>query len=309
MINLYWRSEEKTRSLIPKPFDTEAKFEKYVFDNQDLLGDVYIIHRQIRTGSKQGIPDLLGVDQDARVCIIEMKNIEVTEEILPQILGYAIWADTNPDSIKAIWLESINKPDDIELDWDNIEIRVIVVAPGFSTTIPRMARKIGYQIDLVQIQRFAFEENEFVLVDIIEEKPQLRISTTKVMEDWDWDYYEKEHGKKATEQFHNTVDGLKVFVDKNNLDLPYNLNKYYTGFKLGSKLVFHVAWHGTHAWKVEIKIPGELAKEFTGESWEMQRFDEKWGKAIFRPIDPENADTSELEPLLLAAYKNISGTR
>ena len=72
---------------------------------KSLPGDVYILHRQIRTGNKQGIPDMLGVDQDARICIIEMKNTDVGEEILPQVLGYAIWADTNPDLIRAIWLE------------------------------------------------------------------------------------------------------------------------------------------------------------------------------------------------------------
>ena len=100
MTNLYWRTEGKTRNLIPKPFESETEFEEYIYKNQELLGDIFIIHRQIRTGSKQGIPDLLGVDQDESVCIIEMKNIEVSEEILPQVLGYAIWAETNPDSIK-----------------------------------------------------------------------------------------------------------------------------------------------------------------------------------------------------------------
>jgi len=43
-----------------------------------------------------------------------------------------MWAETNPDSIKAIWLESKHKPEDIELDWDNLYVRAIVVAPGFS---------------------------------------------------------------------------------------------------------------------------------------------------------------------------------
>lgn len=63
MLNLYWKSGDQTRSLVEKPFESEADLEKYVFDNQDLLGgDIYIIHRQVRTGSKQGIPDMIGVD-------------------------------------------------------------------------------------------------------------------------------------------------------------------------------------------------------------------------------------------------------
>jgi len=127
MLNLYWKSGEQTRSLIEKPFKSEAEFEKYIFENQDILGDIYITHRQIRTGSKQGIPDMLGVDQDARVCIIELKNHEADENILPQALSYAIWAETNPDSIKAIWLESKQKPEGIEIDWDNLDIRIILI--------------------------------------------------------------------------------------------------------------------------------------------------------------------------------------
>ncbi len=309
MINLYWKTDGQNRNQIPKPFKFENEFEKYIFNNQDLLGDVYIIHRQIRTGSKQGIPDMLGVDKDARVCIIEMKNEQANEDVLPQVLEYAIWAETQPDSIKAIWLESANKPDDIELDFDNLEIRILVIAPSFRETAPRMTGKIGYPIDLVQVQRFSFEQNEFILVDVLDETPQPKTSTTKVMKDWDWAFYEEEHGKKVTNQFRTTVEGLDTLVTKLVLDISFNLNKHYTGFKLGNKVVFAVAWHGTHAWKVEMKIPEEQAKEFKGKAWEIQRFDDRWGNAIFRPLDPNNADVSELEPVLLAAYKNISGTK
>ena len=123
MLNLYWRTGAETRSLAEKPFDSEAELEKYILANQELLGgDISIIYRQIQTGSKQGRPDMLGFDQDGRVCIIELKNVEATEDILPQALGYAIWAETNPDSIKAIWLESKERPEEIEIDWDNLDL-------------------------------------------------------------------------------------------------------------------------------------------------------------------------------------------
>lgn len=209
MLNLHWKVSGQTRNLIPKPFKNESDFETYVFKNQELLGDVYILHRQIRTGNKQGIPDMLGVDQDANICLIEMKNTEVGEEILPQVLGYAIWADTNPDSIRAIWLESEKKPEDIEIEWDNLEIRVIVIAPAFSQGLPRMAAKIGYPIQLVKIQRFGFgEKDEFLLVEVIEEQPASKVGTTKVLGDWTWEFYEKEHGKEATMNFHHAVENI-----------------------------------------------------------------------------------------------------
>ena len=97
MLNLYWKSKEQTRNLVEMPFGSEAELERYIFDNQEILGgDVFIIHRQIRTGSKEGIPDMLGVDQDERVCIIELKNEMADEAILPQALNYAIGPRPTP---------------------------------------------------------------------------------------------------------------------------------------------------------------------------------------------------------------------
>jgi hypothetical protein len=309
MLNLYWKSNGQTRSLIEGPFSSEAAFEKYIFENQDILGDVYVIHRQIRTGSKEGIPDMLGVDQDARVCIIEIKNQEADEDILPQALGYAIWAETNPDSIKAIWLESKQKPEDIEIDWDNMDVRVVLVAPSFKSTVPRMAGKIGYPIDLVQVRRYGFEGEEFLIVEVLEEEAPAKVRTTKVLRDWDWDYYESEHGKEATSQFRKTVEAIAALVDQQGWGVPYNLNKYYTGFKLGNKVVFSVNWGGTYAWKVNLKLPRQVAERFQGQAWEFQNYDQTFHNAIFRPLHPETPDIKELEPLFIEAYKYISGTK
>src|SRR5271157_3119898 len=140
MTNLYWKTKNGTLALDPKPFKTEAEFEQYIFDNQDMLGgDITIIYRQIRTGSKQGIADMIAVDQDSRLCIIEVKNVEADESILPQALGYAVWAESNPDSLRAIWLESKSRPDSIQIDWDKLELRIILIAPSFKNTVLNMA--------------------------------------------------------------------------------------------------------------------------------------------------------------------------
>lgn len=308
-LNLYWRTGEKTRNLAHKPFETEAAFESYVFSNQELLGDVFILYRQVRTGSREGIPDMLGVDQDARVCIIEMKNEEVGEGILPQVLGYAIWAETNPDSIKAIWLESERKPEDIAIDWDSIEIRVIVVAPSFRPTVSRMAGKLGYPVDLITVRRFVVDEDEFLLVESLEEIPQQKVGPTKVKRDWDWAFYEGEHGKRSTDQVKRVVAELETIVNEEGWDLSHNLNKYYVGFKLGNRVVFDVAWGGTHAWKVEVKVERGRAEKFSAQMWEFQRYDEDFHNAIFRPKDPATASVDELRPLLEAAYTGISGAK
>lgn len=307
MRNLYWKLDNITKNLVPKDFDTEAAFENYVFKNQDLLGDIIILYRQIRTGAKQGIPDMLGVDQDANICIIEMKNTEVSEDILPQVLGYAMWAETNPDSIKAIWLESTTKPDDIQIDWDSIQIRVIVIAPAFKPNVLKMTSKIGYPVDLVQIQRFMFEANEFVLVETIEDTIAKKPGVTTVLQDWTWEYYEENHSKEVTKEFRKAVEALDAFAKQKGWNLPYNLNKYYTGFKFANKVVFDVGWSGISTWNIRIKIPEDATKNYKGEKWEYQRYDSPFKYALFRSKSGKFEDIAELEDFLVLAYKRISG--
>lgn len=308
MQNLFWKINGETRTLVEKPFQSEAEMEKYIYANQDLLGDIYIIYRQIKTGQKQGIPDMLGVDQDARICIVELKNRTADEDVLPQALGYAIWAETNPDSIKAIWLESKQKPENIQIDWDKLDIRLIIVAPSFKNTVSRMAGKIGYPIDLIQMKRYSFDDNEFVSLEIVDEPTAPRITMTKGVTSWDWAFYESEHGQEATAQFKQAVESIENLVKKQGWDVVYNINKYYTGFKFGNKVIFSVGWGGTYAWKLKFKIPKESAMSFKGKNWEFQIYDDSFGEAIFRPLTPKTADIKELEHFYIEAYKKVSGT-
>ena len=306
MQNLYWKTNKESRVLVESAFPLESDLEKYIFSNQDLLDDVSIIYRQIKTGTKQGIPDMLGVDQDNRVCIIELKNQAVDQDVLPQVLRYAIWAETNPDSIRAIWLESKNKPEDMNIDWDNLDIRIIVVAPEFKVDVPRMAVKIGYPIDLCQIKRYTFEEHEFISVDFLDKPEPKRVTTTKPLIDWDWAYYESEHGQDATKQFKRMVEIIEGFVNRNRWLAPYNINKNYTGFKIANKVIFSVAWNSTYAWSVRMKIPKNSAEGFTGKDWDFQTYSTTFREAYFCPKNPDTVKIDELEPLLIEAYKRIA---
>ena len=309
MLNLYWKSKEQTKNLLSKPFQNEREFESFIFTNQDLLPDIFILYRQIHTGSKQGIPDLLGVDQDSRICIIEMKNVEVGEDILPQVLTYAMWAETNPDSIKAIWLEAKSRPEDIKIEWDALEVRIIVIAPSFKSNVLKLSSKINYPLDLVQVRRFCQEDEEFILVETLADIPQAKPTTTKVMGDWNWEYYEQEHGKEPTMEFRNVVNQLNQFVKKQDWDLPYNLNKSYVGFKLGNKVVFDVSWDSTKTWSIQMKIPPEISESFEGKNWKYYKYEASFKNSKFRLLGNGNIDVSELSEMLIAAYRNVSGIK
>ena len=129
MANLFWKRHRVVKSLLATQFRTEEEFEKTVFDTPEILEDIFLLKRQIRGGNKTGIPDIIGIDSDGNICIIEMKNVTVDSSIIPQVLQYAFWAGRNPDSIKTLWLECKNKPDNLEITFENYQIRILILAP------------------------------------------------------------------------------------------------------------------------------------------------------------------------------------
>jgi hypothetical protein len=68
---------DRTRNLVEMPFGVRSWSSKsYVFENQEILGGDIHDHLPPNSHRKQprAFPDMLGVDQDERVCIIELKN-------------------------------------------------------------------------------------------------------------------------------------------------------------------------------------------------------------------------------------------
>src|SRR5580704_11813437 len=162
---LYWRKKEReAMPLSASPFKSEQEFEQTVFDTPAVLGDIYLLKRQIRGGGKAGIPDIIGIDSEGKVCVVEMKNIEVDAGVIPQVLEYAIWAETNPDSIKSLWLEATNRPDDLEVSWDDYAVRVLVIAPAIDRSTLEHVNKIAYPVDLIEIARWSHGKDSWLLV-------------------------------------------------------------------------------------------------------------------------------------------------
>jgi hypothetical protein len=130
-----------------------------------------------------------------------------------------------------------------------------------------------------------------------------------VAEQWSWEIYEREHGKDATAQFKRMVELLDSFATKKGWNLPFNLNKYYTGFKRGNRVVFTVSWGGTYTWNLTIKVPESIAKTFKGKNWEFQRYDSQFNEALFKTTKADVASVDELSSLLESAYEGATGKR
>lgn len=307
MQNLYWKSSKgKTLNLVDTPFKTEAELEKYLFDNRALLHDIFILNRQIRTGSRQGIPDMLGVDRHGRICLIELKNDVASEDVLPQVLRYAGWAENNPDSIEKLWLQCEGRPEDIEINWDKLEIRIIIIAPGYRPEGLTGMSQTKCSVELIKVNRFTFEGEEFVLLEKLEGLCPKRPGSTKAMPNYNFAFYEKEHGKEATTAWFGVAAEVERIAERHAWQIQKACRKHFVGFQYANRNLFKVKWSGLHGWVVQVNGVELVVGEFTAQHWDLHRYVPALRKAIFKPRDAK-AKVAELESLLKKAYENIRG--
>jgi hypothetical protein len=304
MANLFWKSKQGARSLVAKPFQTEEEFERTVFDTPELLEDIFLLKRQVRGGNKGGIPDVIGVDSDGNVCIIEMKNVAVDAAIIPQVLQYAFWAETNPDSIKSLWLERDDKPDDLTISWDSFDVRVVVIAPDILRSTLDIVEKINYPVDLVEVKRWVEGDNSFLLVNKLEpEVKPGRVKPVHGLETYDADFYRREYNRRSADEFLRYVKQVEKIIRKHGWTLETKFNKHYCSFKAGFFNAFGIKWIGSKTFAFFFKLPEERALEINAA---MTRYEGQWKEAVYY-IDPEKTRSEDFVPLFEAAYKKLTG--
>ena len=304
MANLFWKTDGETKSLLSTPFKTEEEFEKEIFNTQEILEDIFLIKRQVRGGNKSGIPDIVGIDNDGNVCIIEMKNITVDASIIPQVLQYAFWAETSPDSIKSLWFECDNKPDDLSISWDRFQVRIIIIAPSILRSTLDIVEKINYQVDLIEVKRWVEGKNSLFLVNKLEtEQKSFRPKQTTGLQIYDEDFYKKEYNKKSASEFIKYANELERFIKKKEWSLELKFNKHYCGFKAGFFNAFGIKWVGTKTFAFFFKISEEEA--IKGKI-QMTKYDSQWKEAVYY-IEPSKTKICDYEPLIEMAYKKLTG--
>jgi len=48
MANLFWKTPKGIKALLATPFKSEEELEKIVFENSELLEDIFLLRRQVR---------------------------------------------------------------------------------------------------------------------------------------------------------------------------------------------------------------------------------------------------------------------
>ncbi|MCK4473860.1 hypothetical protein KAU40_01195 [Candidatus Parcubacteria bacterium] len=299
MYNLYLKNKQnKLITAVEKPFKTEAEFEKYLSDTKEIFSDIFILKRQVNAGKE--IPDMVGIDKDNNVVIIELKNIAVNETILPQILRYAIWAKKNPDSIRALWLESKDRPEDIEIDWDNVEIRVIVLAPTIKLSVLSFLKEINYNIELIEVRRFLIGDEESILLNKLEEEPEMKARSVRGLEIYDKEFHKSCRNNKSVDAFFRVIEEIEEIIKKKDWNLEKRLNKGYVSFKIGSRIVFGIEWLGTKSFGLFFKVSSlEYKKIKKASSYEME-YDQRWKQAGMKYDD--NIKINKLEKVFEMTY-------
>ena len=303
-MNLFWKSHKGTTPLISTPFKSEEEFESTVFDTTELLEDIFLIKRQVRGGDKTGIPDIIGVDNDGNVCIIEMKNTTVDVSVVPQVLQYAFWAETNPDSIKSLWLECEDKPEELSISWDDFEVRILVIAPSILRTTLDLVDKINYQVDLIEIRRWIEGSNELLLVNKLEqEEKRTKPRPVAGLPTYDEEFYKNQYNRKSAEAFLKYVREVENFVQAKQWPLVTKFNKHYCGFKAGFFNVFGVKWMGSKTFAFFFKIGEDEAPQF--DSF-VTRYEAQW-KEAYCYIEPGKTKTKDFAELFEYTFKKSSG--
>lgn len=303
MANLFWKTKHDTKSLLAIPFRTEDEFEKTVFETPELLEDIFLLKRQIRGGRKSGIPDVIGIDNDGNICIIEMKNVAVDASIIPQFLQYAFWAESNPDSIKSLWLECENKPDDLSISWESYEVRIIVISPSILRSTLDIVEKINYPVDLIEVTRWVEGEDQLIFVNKLEQELKPKVKPIHGLEKYDADFYKKQYNRKSAEYFLKCAREVDNMVRKKGWSLRKKFNKHYCGFKAGYFNAFGIKWIGSKTFAFFFKISEKEAKKY---KLPMTRYESQWKEAVYF-IDPAKTKTHNFLPLFEFAYKKLSG--
>lgn len=304
MATLFWKTKDKIIKLLESPFKSEEEFERTVFGTSELLEDIVLIKRQIRGGNKSGIPDLIGIDGDGAICILEFKNKSVDASIIPQVLEYAIWAETNPDSIKSLWLEMEEKPEDVEITWENPEIRILIIAPSISRSTLEFVERINYPVDLIEIKKWIEGDNQLLMVDKLEQdNKKHKIRPVKGLREYNEEYYKSKRNKVSVEQFLKYVSETEGIIKSKGWSLDTKFNAYHCAFKSGFFNAFRIRWLGTKTFAFVFPIPKSDLRKL---NLKPTKYNEATEKAIFN-VEPGKTKTKDLVPLMEYSYKALGG--
>ena len=286
---------------------TDTKKKYFIYKTKGILSDIYILRRQVQNYANSERIDLLGVDNDNNIVIIEIKDEQVDEKVIPQVMRYAFWVETNPDSIKNLWLEHTDRPEDLEFDWsEKLNIRILIIAPFFNSSVQKLVSKVKYQIELIEFKKFKDEDADYIFLNNLEIEEPKTSGVTISKREHGLEFYESERNPNSAKIFWNVANKMEEYLKGKNWNLTRSNNRSYISFKYGFPVVCGIRWLGTKSMALFLKVTKEKAQSISIKNFPLLEYREQWNEANYK-VDSTNIDLSEFSPLFDAAYKYISG--
>lgn len=284
----------------------EEAIEDTLFQTKNIIPDVIFLKRQLRIYTDDRI-DLIGLDKENNIILIELKDELVSEDVIPQVLKYAIWIKTNPDAIKNIWHERKHEIGDFEFDWEKpLNVKIMIIGPEFKPSVQKMIKEINYETDLIEFKKFNEGKNDYIFLNklvIEEEKSSKPVNTLK---EYDEEFYKKNYNPLSAHEFWELANNIENYLKKKNWNLTRSNTKWYISFKYGFPIVFGVTFTSSKNFALFFKVSKDTAEKIKISGYEMSRYIEQWNQVEFK-VDNSKINLDLFEPLFEAAYKYISG--
>jgi hypothetical protein len=300
------KNKNKTVNMNEVEVHPEEAMEKIIFETKGIFPDVFLLKRQLQI-SKDNRIDLIGLDKENNILIIELKDEIVDENIIPQVLNYAIWVEAHPDSIKSIWLEQKNLPEDFTFDWEKpYGIKILIIAPSFKPSVQRAVSRINYPVDLIEFKKFTDGIHNYIFLNQLtleEEKAAKPVSTVR---EYTLEYYKRHRNPKSAEQFWRLANRIEKYIKEKGWNLQRSNASFYISFKYGFPNVFGITFIGSRSFCMFFKISKKEANKIKIPGFPLYRYEVQWNQGLYK-VESAAINLKKLDPLFEAAYKNIVG--
>jgi hypothetical protein len=281
----------------------EEKIRDLLFETEKILPDIFFLKKEHPTYKGKRM-DLVGLDKDNNIVIVEVKDELVEESVISQVMEYAMWVESNPDSIKTLWYEHPEKP---EFNWESdVSIRILIVGPSFKPNVLKFINKIDYKIELVEFKKFNDGNNDLIFLNTLEAEKEMKYKASKYQGEYDLNFYKKNYNSNSAEIFIKIADKIEKFVKKRGWNLDRKNNKGYISFKYGFPIVFGIQFVGSKSMCLFYKLPKNIVDSIKIEGEEPYRYEEEWKQILYK-VEASNIDLKKYNRLFEEAYKNIVG--
>jgi hypothetical protein len=288
--------------------DEVSDLEGFIKANPTILGEkVNIFAEQIDTGLGSRL-DLLGVDQSletGKLLLVELKNEPADVRVLLQVLRYAGWVSSSPDSVRLL-LERRG------IDASKVEItpRIVVLAPAIQDELVELSQYITtFEFTFIEVRRFKQGDEQFVVVERRTAVPRTSSMVT-AQEEWAWERYERDL-KLAPDKValgRLLAETLSEMLSRRGVTLEMRFRKGYTPFQMqGGWNVIGTESRWASGWSIWFKLPASPEElQLPLPSWAKQTHWAPQWNTFYVNVTDQRADLEEVSDLLDASLRYVA---